>query len=66
VAVVEGGDPGDAEALGEGDHGGVGAAQPQAGVGGDQFGDALPVLAVEAGDRQLAPGSVALTSVNMS
>ena len=44
VAVVEGGDPAFAAALGEGDDGRVRSAEPQVGVGRDQLADALPVF----------------------
>ena len=40
VPVVEGGDLGEAESLGEGDHGGVGGAEREVSIGLDEFGHA--------------------------
>jgi hypothetical protein len=51
VPPVQGGDPDSAVPFGQGDYGGVGAAQGQAGVGGDWFADPFPVGAVGCGDQ---------------
>lgn len=56
VAAVQRGDPLLAVAFGECDEAGVGAAQAQVGVLDDQVVDALPVLAGERFDAQLALG----------
>lgn len=54
VAVVEGGDAGDAEAFGDGDQAGVGAAEAEVGVGLDEFTDAGPVVWAERFDGEVA------------
>lgn len=48
VAVVEGGDLGGAEAFGDGDEAGVGAAEGEVGVAVDELGDSGPVVGVRA------------------
>ncbi len=53
VAAVQGGDPGDVEAFGDGDDAGVGAAQVEVGVGFDEFGDTGPVGPAEWFDGQV-------------
>ena len=56
VAPVERGDRGEAEPLGDGDHGGVDAAEVLVGVLLGQLGDARPVGSGEGFDDELAVG----------
>jgi hypothetical protein len=56
VAAVEGCDPGELQALGDGDKAGVGAAEAEVGVGLDQLGDPARVGGRDRLDLELAVG----------
>ena len=57
--MVEGGDRGGTQSFGGGDHRGVGGAEGQVAVAGDEFGDSEPVLGCDGFGDEVAGGEVA-------